>query len=84
MDYFESMGFGEKLSQIFPGECHPRMTSGPQTPTLMYTQKNLGASMWVHTHPHTQLKTLPCLALAIPLSDLFNPLHSREAVIHVG
>lgn len=40
--------------------------------------------MWVHTHPHTQLKTLPCLALAIPLRDLFNPLHSREAVIHVG
>lgn len=40
--------------------------------------------MWVHTHPHTQLKTLPRLALAIPLSDLFSPLHSREAVIHVG
>lgn len=84
MDYLESTGVGEKLSQIFPGECHRRMTSGPQTPTLMYTQKNLGASMRVHTHPHTQLKTLPYLALAIPLSDLFNPLHRRKAVIHVG
>lgn len=59
------------------------MTSDPQTPTLMYTQKNIRVSMHTHTHPHTQLKNLSCLSLAILLSDLFNTLYTRDAAIHV-